>query len=738
MYVTELFAEDDTPNDDEENVFSPDENDRIYLDDLTTQGHFRNVIQRLARFHRVKLGFDDHKHKWFATSTEGLHPFMNDAKYITSAAGYGAIKEEHVNEIKQSTVRRAMLNALAKEVDQIKTGNMVGAVDTGKKIAFGKSQLDRKMRRNGPEQVATEASMTKSVPSKKESEFNKGVEKLIGQQVAIVVRDHPDSVAYGLFKRIGETGLCHIKLNGGKLPGWASGDMIAVRPSELYAPWDTRLQDKTAVHREYGNNGEKTVREDNKWAKLPSGDYRNMDTGRAYSQKGGGPENGGNSSYMTPEYMMAHYKKRLAQIEAGPYKYPKEVASIKRAMAKIEGHRSYMLHRDGTETPVREGAENDFIGMAKNAISAQTQASLKKADNTPFEAHGIRGMKRLPWTKKFKNVREMERFCDKYDAEVLGTRDLESAKRGNLSPAMTEGNNMKSNEFITEASALDSLGFSKEFISHTYRRFNVKHDAQPVSATTKPKASDLTKYVFLSRTKSGKAFAVGMGDKGWSGPAWAHIVVDDNGSISDKSMPATKALALVAKGTYYAIPFDSWRDRNRSQPDTEYKRRNPNEPGWQQEEPQIKAQRYLGRAEEVFGEHVRAEMNKVADFVYANLRRFTKEKPYYNGESPQEKALAVANKLEAAAKKPLNTGWMGSWDNPTYLERYLQSLNKLSHGFASVPSNYRSFVDVMDETPAGLAKFAKFILSTVHAYEEQVKNMLAEPVMNALQADHDS
>ena len=105
-----------------------------------------------------------------------------------------------------------------------------------------------------------EAAMTKSVPSKKEGAFHKGVEKLLGQQVAVVVIEHPDSVAYGMFKRIGETGLCHIKLNGGKLPGWASGDMIAVRPSEVYAPWDTRLQGMTAVHREY-ENGERKVNE---------------------------------------------------------------------------------------------------------------------------------------------------------------------------------------------------------------------------------------------------------------------------------------------------------------------------------------------------------------------------------------------------------------------------------------------------------------------------------------------
>jgi hypothetical protein len=267
----------------------------------------------------------------------------------------------------------------------------------------------------------TEASMTKSVPSKKESVFNKGVEKSLGQQVAVIVLDHPDSVAYGVFKRIGETGLCHIKLNGGKIEGWASGDMIAVRPSEVYSTWDPRLQGKTAVHREYGDTGEKTVRENNKpkvtdvktgkqydpeeeiekmysdpeyiaqmqrmgreegrgwpkrntgektvreekWAKLPSGDYRNMDTGRAYAKKGGGPDNGGNSSYMTPEYLISEYKKRIAEIEAGPYKRPREVAQLQKKIAKLSGQRSYMLNRDGKETTDTDDGRN-YSGMIGN------------------------------------------------------------------------------------------------------------------------------------------------------------------------------------------------------------------------------------------------------------------------------------------------------------------------------------------------------------------------------------
>ena len=44
----------------------------------------------------------------------------------------------------------------------------------------------------------------------------------------------------------------------------------------------------------------------------------------------------GHESYMTPEYMLAHYKKRLAQIAAGKHKYPKEVAQLQAKIAKLE------------------------------------------------------------------------------------------------------------------------------------------------------------------------------------------------------------------------------------------------------------------------------------------------------------------------------------------------------------------------------------------------------------------
>lgn len=63
-------------------------------------------------------------------------------------------------------------------------------------------------------------------------------------------------------------------------------------------------------------------------------DRPGMKDGRPYSDPY--RRHPGNSSYMTPEYLIQKYKERLAQIAAGPYKRPKEVAQLQSRIAKLE------------------------------------------------------------------------------------------------------------------------------------------------------------------------------------------------------------------------------------------------------------------------------------------------------------------------------------------------------------------------------------------------------------------
>lgn len=44
----------------------------------------------------------------------------------------------------------------------------------------------------------------------------------------------------------------------------------------------------------------------------------------------------GHESYMTPEYMLDYYYKRLEQIAAGKHRYPKEVAQLRAKIAKLK------------------------------------------------------------------------------------------------------------------------------------------------------------------------------------------------------------------------------------------------------------------------------------------------------------------------------------------------------------------------------------------------------------------
>lgn len=280
---------------------------------------------------------------------------------------------------------------------------------------------------------------------------------------------------------------------------------------------------------------------------------------------------------------------------------------------------------------------------------------------------------------------------------------------------------------LNEASPLDAEGFSKEFINAVYRKFSIKHDAIPVKMTKKPVASDLGKYVFISRTPGGKAFGAGMGNAGgWSAPG-AGLVVDEGGKINYYYEPATKVMKRVEKGTYYAIPFmhGSYARVRNDQRDTETKRGNPTPPERKSH------YEWNIRVEELYGDRIRAEMTRVVDDIYANLRRYSTTRRYHNADTDQENALKSANLLDKLSKTPLDKHRSESWSN-SYMERYLDSLGTLSHGFASVPTNQYNFEKIMDTTPNGLAKYAKFILNTVHAHEKYVKDMLHKPIVDAL------
>ena len=106
--------------------------------------------------------------------------------------------------------------------------------------------------------------------------------------------------------------------------------------------------------------------------------------------------------------------------------------------------------------------------------------------NHTIEAHGIRGMKATPWRKTFKNHEHLSDWADKNDSvEVHATRDLEQAKKGNLSPAMKEealSFTLSFKEFIEEESPSDKF---KKYVRPVVKTTpKIERDTNPSGRTT--------------------------------------------------------------------------------------------------------------------------------------------------------------------------------------------------------------------------------------------------------------
>jgi phosphopantetheine adenylyltransferase len=80
------------------------------------------------------------------------------------------------------------------------------------------------------------------------------------------------------------------------------------------------------------------------------------------------------------------------------------------------------------------------IQYDNNLVPTKLKEDLDEAaQGHTIEAQGIRGMKATPWRKTFKSHEHLAKWADANDSvEVHGTRDLEQAKKGNLSPAIKE------------------------------------------------------------------------------------------------------------------------------------------------------------------------------------------------------------------------------------------------------------------------------------------------------------
>lgn len=63
----------------------------------------------------------------------------------------------------------------------------------------------------------------------------------------------------------------------------------------------------------------------------------------------------------------------------------------------------------------------DYLSNIMNKYNKRHPEAIKEGK---IEAYGVKGMKNTKWRKTFKSEKDMEKWIDKNDAEVQGTRDL--------------------------------------------------------------------------------------------------------------------------------------------------------------------------------------------------------------------------------------------------------------------------------------------------------------------------
>jgi hypothetical protein len=197
------------------------------------------------------------------------------------------------------------------------------------------------------------------------------------------------------------------------------------------------------------------------YVKKASGDLKqtSMDTGKAITAVA----HGGDAKHVFSNYKKAD--KRLGGIGSAVKRLVKEAldkldeGTLKKYKVTVEHgpHESTAVVVDAKdEKQARKAAvkellkqqpamarQNPYASQARLIESEDLDEAAKFGGLAPkghtIEAHGTRGMKNTLWRKTFKHSDHLNKWAEENDSvEVIGTRDLEQAKKGNLSPAVRE------------------------------------------------------------------------------------------------------------------------------------------------------------------------------------------------------------------------------------------------------------------------------------------------------------
>ena len=179
---------------------------------------------------------------------------------------------------------------------------------------------------------------------------------------------------------------------------------------------------------------------------------------------------------------------------------------------------------------IREGG---VLKSIKRGLGQQGVAEA--AQGHTIEAHGVRGMDRRTWHKTFKNADHLNAWAEKYDAEIHGTRDLEQAQRGNLSPAITgvsegaadiysitsERNGRERSKSGTLAELIEYYGYTLETgKSYEHERGNKKINLNPKNIESLVQNLNNAKNNAAANGRSSERFYVDHGNMAESRTTW--------------------------------------------------------------------------------------------------------------------------------------------------------------------------------------------------------------------------
>jgi hypothetical protein len=167
--------------------------------------------------------------------------------------------------------------------------------------------------------------------------------------------------------------------------------------SYLYPP-NKDMAESRRDKRDYDN-------EDRYWSKDRNGGWINRYTGRWYSKKYGDEVT---PSYMTPEYLIDFYEKRIAAIAASPYKRTREVAQCQRKIAKLKDKLNRWPYKplENEEDPI---TESRMFGTSRSSYQNVGPAKIIVKHSNPVNAD-VRGSRTRNIESIFIQTCEGERF----------------------------------------------------------------------------------------------------------------------------------------------------------------------------------------------------------------------------------------------------------------------------------------------------------------------------------------